>query len=408
MWRAYCEQELMMKEDHAVAEPLQFKRLREGYPLGLREDACLALLSPRYASCRACEEICPARALKVGESALELAETCVNCGRCAAACPMGALGIPGFSVLEIRPAAGKPVAVECWKVPAEISAPDAVRVPCTGGLSAGRIVELAVMAGARPVQILDRGWCAACRAGGGKAHPAAAALERARGLLEKAGMEAGSLPGIVSATLPVDYMPMEIPAPISQQTLSRRAFFGALASKTTAAVDQVRPLAPRAEARRKRGFEREPVPSRERSRQLRGLHHLTQRSGRPMPGSLFHRVEVSDACRNHLLCAKVCPTGALDVYEEETRSGLVFDSYTCIGCGLCAEVCPSDALRLLPNGNNPVPAQPVQLTGFGQKGCPRCGQVYDATAGEEVCPQCAKRNHLASSAFRTLFGGGRE
>ncbi len=384
----------------------QYNKLREGHSLALREDACLALLSPRYATCRACEVICPAQAIRVGETALELAESCLNCGRCAAACPMGELIMPGFVVPEIKQDAAKPVSVDCWKVPQKLSSDDAVRVPCLGGLSAGRIADLATSAGQRPVVLLDRGWCTLCSAGGGEIHPVAAALEAARSLLEKAGMAGGQLPRLEADHLPEKFLPAEIPAPVTQQQLSRRAFFSALVSHTAAAIDQVKPPTSNSELRRRRGFEREPVLSRERSRLLRGMQQVAQRAEQPLPSELFYRLEISDACRNHLLCAKICPTGALDIYEEENSSGLIFDGISCIGCGHCVTVCPSKAIQLLPNGNNLLPVDPVQLTRFGEQDCPECGRSYPASTGEEVCPQCVKRRQLAKSAFRTLFGGG--
>ncbi len=383
---------------------LQYKKLREGYPLGLREDACLALLSPRYATCRACEDICPIQAIRVGETALVLAESCLNCGRCAAVCPMEALDIPSFMISDIKQGVANSVAVDCWKVP-RINSPDGViRIPCLGGMSAGRIADLAVSAGHRPVVLLDRGWCILCRAGDCFVHPASGALEVVRGLLEKAGMAASELPRLEHMPLPLKYMPAEIPDIVAQQQLSRRAFFGALFSKSAVAIDQVKHLTSQSELRRRRGFEREPVSSQERNRLLLGIQRVAKNTGQPLPTELFYRLEMSDACRNHLLCAKICPTGALDIYEEKNCSGLIFDSISCIGCGHCVTVCPNDAIQLLPNGSNWVSTEAVKLTRFDDQECPDCGQGYPSHNSEDVCPQCAKRRHLAASAFRDLFG----
>jgi len=385
---------------------LQYRKLHKDHPLSILEDACLALLSPRYATCRACEDICPVQAIRVGETDLHLAESCLNCGRCAAICPMGGLGLPGFTIPDIKQDMADPVAVDCWKVPLDSSPSGAVRVPCLGGLSAGGIAELAMSAGRRSMVLLDRGWCALCRAGGSGVHPVSSALEAACAMLEKTGMPVGELPRLESLHLPEECLPAEIPALVTQQQLSRRAFFGALISKTAVSIDQVKPLATRFELRRRRGFEREPVPSRERSRMLHGLQSIAHHTGRALPSEFFYRLEISDACCNHLLCARICPTGALDIYEEGNCSGLVFDALLCIGCGHCVTVCPNSAIRLLPNGNNSALTEPVQLTKFGEQDCPECGHNYPAVPGENVCPQCVKRHRLASSAFRTLFGEG--
>lgn len=388
-----------------MAEPeSQYKELRAGFPLNLREGACLALLSPRYATCRACEAICPVRAIHVSETALTLDESCLNCARCAAACPMGALETPGFAVADIAQEATHSIAVDCWKVPRDISPEGAVRVPCLGGLSAGRINDLVALAGQRPVVLLDRGWCSQCSAGGGGDHPASAALNSALSLLEKAGMATGELPWLELMPLPDKYLPADIPNADTQQQLSRRAFFGALLGKSAAAIGQAQHLTGKSELRRKRGFELEPVSSRERDRVLHSMQRITRRTGHPLPPELFYRLEISDACRNHLLCAKVCPTGALDIHEEENYSGLTFDGSFCIGCGHCVTVCPNEAIQLLPNGNNPLPVWPVQLTRFGEQSCAGCGRSYPASSGEEICPQCLKRRQLSNFAFHTLFG----
>ncbi len=80
---------------------LKYQALRKDHPLGLLEDACLPLRAPRYADCKACESICPVKAIHIEETAIQLDASCVRCGRCAAACPMGALGLPGFSVPDV-------------------------------------------------------------------------------------------------------------------------------------------------------------------------------------------------------------------------------------------------------------------------------------------------------------------
>ena len=140
--------------------------LRNGHPLGLHHDACLHLRAPRYATCRACESACPVKAISVGEAAIEISENCVRCGRCVAACPMGALAHPGFSLPELPQQDAKPLSVDCWKVPRKLSPDGAVRVPCLGGLSTARILQLVSMAEAGSLELLDRGWCAGCSAGG--------------------------------------------------------------------------------------------------------------------------------------------------------------------------------------------------------------------------------------------------
>lgn len=390
--------------------PLKYRPLRPQHPLGIIDDACLPLRAPRYASCRACEDVCPSRAIHVGDDGLRLDESCMACGRCAAACPMGALGLPGFTVPEPAREIGTPLAVDCWKVPAKLTPDHGMRVPCLGGLSTGRILEIVAVAGSRPVELLDRGWCAGCSVGGADGHPAHTALQHASDLLEAAGAAHERLPRLRGLHLPSDLRPAAIPAAVGEAKISRRGFFSALTTKATVAVDQIRPL-PGSEVRRRRGFEREPVRSRERDRMLGALQRITHGAWLSPPSGLFHRIEANDSCANHQVCASICPTGALTVYEQGQRSELMFDTTLCIGCGECQSACPTAALQLLPNGyavqGASLPDRPTRLAAFAERGCAECGRDFAGRDEENLCPQCRKRQRLARSAFQTLFGSGR-
>lgn len=387
---------------------ITYRPLREGLPLSLLDDACLALRAPRYATCRACEHTCPVKAIRVGEQAIELSEDCVGCGRCAAVCPMGALSQPGFAIPASTSETTRALTVDCWKVPATLSAAGAVRVPCLGGLSPGRILELVASAGAGLVELMDRGWCAGCSAGGAATHPAQASLAQARLLLQAAGLSTQQLPRPRLDPLPMHLMPAVIPAAVTETKLGRRGFFGMLSAKTAVVVDKVMPMAG-SPVRRRRGFEKAPMVSTERERQLLGAALVAKLAGIHQPLSLFFKLEVSAACANHQLCASTCPTGALAVFEQGQRTELMFDTQLCIGCAECQTICPTGALTLLPNGNagaaELLPDHPIRLTSFGEKTCSECTRVYtEKSDAGDVCPQCQKRRNLASSAFQSLFG----
>lgn len=396
-----------MASTNSASAELSYRPLREDHPLGLLEDACLPLRAPRYATCRACESACPAKAIRIGETGIHLDESCVRCGRCAAACPMGALWLPGFSMPDVPQENAMPLCVDCWKVPGKLSPERSVRVPCLGGLSLGRIIELVAMSGGRSLELLDRGWCSVCNAGSSPEHPVRTSLDQARSLLEAAGLGTNRLPRLRNLYLPPDLMPIAIPEPVTETKMSRRGFFSAFTARAVGAIDKVKPLATGLEARRRRGFEREPMPSRERERLLRSMEQIGKFAGVTHPPRLFYRVEISDACNNHQLCASICPTGALGVYDQGSRTELVFETRLCIGCNECHSVCPSGALSVLPDSYGALPDHPIRLTSFCENICSECGKAYTGKTGEDVCPQCQKRKYLVSSAFRSLFGPGR-
>jgi ferredoxin len=399
---------ILMATSTDDAPEVKYRTLRDGLPLSLLDDACLALRAPRYATCRACESTCPVKAIRVVEQAIELTDDCVRCGRCAAVCPMGALAQPGFVVAQQVQERATTITVDCWKVPTQLSADGAVRVPCLGGLSAGRMLELVASAGDSVLELIDRGWCASCSAGGAATHPAQGALTQVRALLQAAGLRDEKLPRPRLDPLPQKLMPTEIPLPVTETKLGRRGFFSMLSAKTAVVVDKVMPLSV-AEVRRRRGFEKNPVPSTERERLLLGTALIAKAGHGGQPRCLFNRVDVSAACCNHQLCASICPTGALVVFEQGNRTELMFDTQLCIGCRECQVICPEDALSVLPNGyagaQDVLPDQPIRLTSFGEKTCPECTRVYTEKGDDTgICPQCQKRRNLASSAFQSLFG----
>jgi Fe-S-cluster-containing hydrogenase component 2 len=396
----------------AAATP--HRRLRPDARLGVREAACLVLHS-RHASCGRCAEGCPVAVLRLIDGTLQLAEGCLGCGRCAAVCPTGALAAAGFSPPPPPAQGHTELTVDCWKVPALEGAPDAVRVPCLGGLSPGQVIGLVAAAGARPLRVLDRGWCENCSAGGGERHPAEPAITVAAGLLEACGMPSEQLPHLTRRELAPRLQPDAIPEPATQQRMSRRAFFGGLAARVTACVDDISPLfsddiGGEADGQQGRG---QVLPSLERHRLIEGLRTVARHWGGSLPCNLFPAFEVGSHCCDHHVCASLCPTGALRAYDDGASSGLLLDAQACIACGTCEDACPEGALHLHPQGDGSVPNGPRALTRHRLRECYDCGRAYPAnedtgdgaTFHQDVCPACRKSRDFARAGFAALFGG---
>lgn len=380
-----------------------FRRLRDGAPIEFCVEACQSVHS-RYSACRQCERACPVGALRVTDSGIEVAKTCVGCGRCAVACSTGALALPGFALTHIDEEAS-PVYLDCWKVPVRYSPKGALRMPCLGGLSLSRLIELRVAAVSRAIVLLDRGWCEGCPAGGSNTHPAAGCANAARELMQSMHIPADQWPGIASQPLPSSLQAQTPSDRSTEQRLSRRAFFGDLAARATSTASEINPITSGKQAPIARGHERAALRSRDRDRLLAQVKALAATTGAAIPASLYPALRIDpQRCQHHRLCASTCPTGAIGAFDASGVSGIVFDSSACIACGHCEAICPDKALQLLPQGDGSVPAGPKVLARIRQRECVSCGRTFEGAVDDTHCPSCVKRTRLAGSAFQALFG----
>lgn len=390
------------------ARSTAFRRVREDVSLRINPDRCLRLRS-RDSDCDRCAQACPPRVLLVDDERMDLADGCLRCGRCSAACPTGALQTEGFAASPPRAAEGEPpICVDCWKVPASHSPRGAMRVPCLGGIALNLLVQWHVESGGGRIVLVDRGWCRQCRAGTGADHPAQETLDEARVLLARLAVLESALPRIETSPLPRAQMPSDIPEALAAQRLTRREFFAgmpriALGSVAPAAAGQPGKGVP---SRRARMAKIEATPH---SQLLEQAAVLAARHNRPLPADLFPALRVSDACRNHRVCAATCPTRALRTYENKdgAAAGIAFDATACIACGNCTRACPERALTLFPQGDGEVPSGPAALTRWTQRECYDCGLEFADPGAGNVCPTCRKTRDLAQTSFHPLFGSAR-
>lgn len=366
----------------------------------LRFDATACLpLRHRAGGCSVCADSCPAGVIRLQDETPEVAPDCLGCGQCSARCPMGALEITGFAVAAER--ATPALKVECWRVPAAQRASGAVAVPCLGGLTTAWLLEQAAAADGRAPVLLDRGWCADCPAGGGDTHPAATALAQCGDLMESMGLPLDRRPRLESQPLPREWGAPVTPTADGEIRLSRRAFFGSVAGRVTErATVSMAPAAAEVTVR----LARPPHASRARQRLLDAARALAERTGLPVPRSLFRAVEVSDRCGNHQVCAATCPTGALFAWRGDAATGTGFAPDRCIACGACERACPQQALRLAdPWDDGFSSSKPMRLTRFETRRCIECERPFTARASETRCDACAKSQALVQDVFHQLF-----
>lgn len=375
---------------------ITFQPLGSARRLGFLPQACLSLRLWLQA-CERCVAVCPVTALKLDDGGITISEACMGCGRCVPACPSAALRVKGFEAPP--PVLEGEVVVECWKVasPKHGKQPS-VRVPCLGGISEFALLELVVAAQGWPVQLMDRGWCAGCIAGGGDVHPAAAAVREVEKILTKLGAPAAWFPQIVRTPLPSALMPKGIPDPLSQLPLSRRGFFSAFMSEATATLTSAASGADKVGAA-PRTFSLAVVAGREAKQAATLILALAKRAGTQPSAALFPSVELGTTCCNHGICAAACPSGALLRHEDDAASGILFDPTACLACGVCVGVCPEHAVRLLPEGNPAHAIYPVNLQHLAHRDCSECGEKFSGKSESQVCPACAKRYAMGASLF---------
>lgn len=376
--------------------PVRFQPLPGDGRVAFAAEACIAARSLPSA-CPRCAQACPAGAVRVGEAGPELVAGCLGCGRCAAACPTGAIVLKGFASDWTLPPGNAPLHVECWKVPASLTGHTAMRVPCLGGLDAGQLLEWQALLGNTPLHLIDRGWCTQCRAGGAT-HPARAALDEVARLLQACDLQAQEQPRLVHRPLPPALMPAAIPEPATQEKIGRRNFFRRFAAEAAQAIPAAAPIVPR----KRRGSDF-PLPKRERT--LAALTALTRETVERLPAAVLPGLTFAPGCDHQGVCAGMCPTGALQLYEEDAHAGLLFEPRDCVACGLCVQACPARAIEVRPAGSPDARAIEQVLTRFPLARCEGCLTPFAATQGTTLCPACRRSRSMSQNLFGTRFAG---
>ncbi|WP_290650882.1 4Fe-4S dicluster domain-containing protein [Aquisalimonas sp.] len=347
--------------------------------VSLLADACL----PRRSSlthCQACVDACPVNALDISaDGGPSLTGDCTGCGACAVACPSEALAVRGFPAPgEASLTAPAFRAVDCDRVPPELSPQRTLRVPCMAGLQDDELLALTRRAAPDALELLERGWCADCPVAGGHARPIDEARQRAERHLPGGNRPS---PRVVRSPLPPAVAEPVRTGTSERHANSRRQFLRRVAGSDDSAPAPPSIANPRALVQPERRWR---------------LLDERQRAGVDA-GSLLPAAVISDACCNHRVCAAVCPTGALTV--SPGRDGLFFDPADCIQCGFCTAACPEQAIHIESTGG-----QPGRLTNHRQAQCQDCRRPFTPSGQHDVrCQSCEKSRHLARGAFTQLF-----
>ena len=363
--------------------------------LQVRADRCLRTSG---SGCRACVDICPAAALRLGphgstEAPQSERSRCTDCGLCAATCPSGAIagvGVPPGALTREAERQSSAMNVVCAKAPRERPRneenPD-FPVSCLAALHPETAVATALALQPSSTLTLTRAQCSECPS---------AQQARVEALVQES----------------VDLL----------QCLDDGGRKIVLAGISTKASDNQLHVAARPGTAGRRGWSRRELLTARRSGSRAApapavtparaelLSHSADPSSVPL--QLTHPVDAQGCTFCHA-CAAVCPTqalrmGRLPADDTEPNDGavrleLVVDPGRCVGCGRCAQVCVDDLLTL---GRGPQPAsrdrgRVGRLVVLAQGKRPTCDTCEQPLApGEQgVCRRCESARTLVADVL---------
>jgi ferredoxin len=346
-------------------------------------DRCLRVRD-RFSDCECCIRACPVEALSLSDEGISLqAEACLGCGLCLHLCLVGVFsGDSGLgALLMCASRLGGPNRLElicaAHPDPRHGGAPVAICTEgCLAALGPSAYASLLAL-GIGTLEVrLDA--CPGCPIGRVRPEIDQTITKISRVLN---AWDAAERVRVVSD--PENGTPRPV-YQSSQPPVSRRRLFQVFTENR----EWVEMLAPQASPSEGKKW----VPE-ERKQLLKALSLLPPAEERalcpaPLGGQVFMRLKVDETCTACGICARVCPTGALQLDSDETAYSLTFLPGVCTGCRACLDLCEPEALYS--SGVPSVaeflePERYVVRTGQFQR-CRKCGARI--TGDRDICPTC--------------------
>jgi len=364
-------------------------------PAPIRLDAARCL--NRRHKARACAECqaCPTDAIVFADGVpTALDETkCVTCGLCASVCPSGAFATHPHDAALLDAVAAYPIVELACKRATETRAPNVERVMTVACLARLNHDVLVALGAEHARAWLNDVPCAECPIGA-RAYPRIVALVNAARRTLSAWQRDMAL-----ALYTLTEAELGTPRALTQSApteLSRRELFsflrgnlGRAAGMVVAATLNVAPS------------QAPSTPAFERAQATLGVPPAN------LTGERFATIRVDEACTACGLCAKQCPTRAIEFRADAGYFVLDFHAHQCLGtaCRICELYCLPRVLTIEPGVASQVwhAREPIHLRTGQLALCTKCQTAFALVADESLCPTCRNEKNKWSALARDLF-----
>ena len=353
---------------------------------------------------------CPTDAIRISGASVELdVARCVECGLCAALCPTSVFTLQSTNDAEIMKAASSFASVEfaC----ARKKPRDATRAPNVEGIVVFNCLArlspelLATLAAEHSTIWLDDSPCIECPIGA-RTHPHIVATRDAANCLldawnrgtvrcyQDSGAELGETRQVARHT-------------DTNEIASRREFFSFLSKQVTTATATT--IAAVINGTEPNGPNRTNAGTRAKARHtlLNALIALGTPQTDYLASERLATIQIAESCTACGLCAKICPTHAMQFRSEDATFTLAFNARDCLGseCNLCHLICPVNAITLNPGAFYAALTmeESQTLTSGTLTVCAKCSIPFAAGSGQSLCPICRKTDAKRNSMVRDLF-----
>jgi ferredoxin len=364
-------------------------------PIRLNGALCINLRHKERA-CAKCVA-CPTDAITITGTRVEFdANKCVACGLCAAVCPTNAFTTQQTdgAILDAFGDAA-PIEFACKRA-SGTRAPNVAGVmtlTCLARMSPDLLTAL----GAEHARVwLNDAPCAACPIGA-RTHPQIVAMVDAATHLLAAWNRGDALKRYTESE--TELIETRALQRAGDAEISRREMFSFFKSNLGRAAGLV-VAASLGDATKSNASA--PVNTMERARARLGAP-----TSEYVASARFATLEVAAYCTACGLCAKICPSKAIEFRSKEGYFVLGFEPPKCIGveCSLCKMICPAHAITLSPGATREdVNARDQKVLRAGSLTvCVKCFTPFATEPGESFCPACRAIEANAKTLANELF-----